>query len=219
MTDIKREMLDSFTAEFDLPGIDRITQLGEDAKTAVYTIHFTDGPAVRIGTIETLWSRAAVSKVLIVAIRQPVKPGKPGDWTECIGLLAQHVIDVTQADDERFEETVLDWLRDYLRAHRAGSRDDAAPHGLPFTEGGSTSIKLQKFLTWVNREYHQRPSQTDVLRALKDLGFTRKHVNYGTAAGRTTTNYYQGDLPAPATDDDSTMNQRKPPETLGETTA
>lgn len=198
--EISTEVLRQFAAASGMPPIDRIVQEGTDAATARYTIHFTGGPAVRIGTIDTLWSQAELSKVLIVAIQCPVAYCKPLEWTARIGVLARFVIEVREEAGETFEDAVAEWLDPYLSS-ATSDKEGAAAGGMPFTEDDHLHVTATDLVRFIQREYGERVKRADIIRALRDLGFQRTKIDYATrGGGHSSKSYYRIAIPDLAKD-------------------
>lgn len=207
--DPRAATLAAFTKLTGLPPIDRIIQRGREADTARFTIIFTDQGEVRVGTIKILWSRAELSKVLLVARGVVPEPCKPSEWTDAIGALFRHVVEVQETPDDSFQETTRDWLSTYAR--RASTDvDGAADAREPFTKEGDLYVTANGLAKYVRREHLEQVKLVEIRQALTDLGFQTTKVNYSTGRGgyktRSSAGYYHGPLTivsSPSNDDEA----------------
>lgn len=194
MSDKRVITLAAFGELTGLTGIDRLVQRGRDPITARFTLEFTDGRSVRVGTIETLRSQTKLESVLMVAIDRGIAPVKAADWRSAIGALILHCKDVEETVGESFEETVREWLVAYtMRATK--DRAGAVPTGSPFTEDGDLYISVAKFRVFIEREYGHPVKMHELWAALGDLGLGRETLNYLKPGGkRSSASYYRGSL-------------------------
>lgn len=200
--DPQTETLAAFAIACGLPDIARITQRGREPDTARYTIEFTDGRSVRVGTIKTLWSRVELSKALAVTIQRVIAPMKPAEWNEVVGALIMHGIDVEETPDESFQDTVREWLSRYADRATNGngnSHQEAASIRAPFIRDGELHVSATEFAKYVRREYSESSIKLPELRqALSDLGYAATHISFDRGRGATKTrssaSYYRGPL-------------------------
>lgn len=197
MTELRRQMLDQFAAKTGLPALDRVVQHGTEPTTARYTFEFRDGREVRVGGIDILWSRTNLSKVLAVTIQTVVAPLKPADWTEAVGGLVQHAVDVEERPGETFQDAVEEWLAVYL-GRASNDKDGAASMRVPFIHENEAHLHAETFAKHIRREYSETIKLPELRQALVDLGFERTTVHYATKTGtttkRSTASYYRAPL-------------------------
>lgn len=195
MSDERQDTLNDFATLTGFEGIKRLTQRGRDRANARYTVELHDGQQIRIGTIDTLWSQAELGKVALVTLGISLTPVKNSDWRAVIGALIVQATDVEEADDERYEETVREWLAGYA-AKATADRNGAAATGAPFHDNGDTYITANELAKYVRRNYSETVKLVELRQALKDLGFERATVNYEKPGrnghrARSSTSYYK----------------------------
>lgn len=185
-----RLALDLFSAQAELPAIETIVQRGREPESARYTMHFKDGTVVKLGTINTLWSQAEMTKVLAVTIGKAPPPITPADWRKAITALINHAVKVDEAPGETFADTVRDWLSDYARDAGTDANGCCATRK-PFIEEGDLHVHAIDFARSIRRQYGTAVKEQELRQALVDLGFERLTMNYTRGAKRSTTSYYR----------------------------
>jgi hypothetical protein len=192
----RQATLNDFATITGFTGIRRLVQEGRDRATARYTIELDNGQRVRVGTIDNLWSQAELGKVVLVTLGINLQVVKASDWRPIIGALIVDATDVEEAADERYEETVREWIARY--ASRATNDRAAAAHGDAFHDNGDTYLTANELARYVRRNYSETVKLVELRQALKDLGFERVNVSYDKPSSnghrtRSSTSYYRID--------------------------
>ena len=188
---VKRRLaLDHFSAICGLPAIEHIVQRGREADSATYTMRLQDGREVRLGTIKVLWSQTELSKVLTVAIGQPLPPDlSNAEWSTIRTRLLGCAVEVDETPGETFADTVRDWLGAYCES-ASTDRDGAMAARRPFIAGDDIHVHAVGLARDIRRQYSAAVKEKELLGALGDLGFERRTMMYSRGSKRSSTSYY-----------------------------
>jgi hypothetical protein len=195
-TDDREEVLARFSRATGIPSLTRVTQRGRDLDTARYTLHLDDGRQIRIGTLDRLWSRTEMAKLMLATCGIIVTRCKAADWQDAISVLIARGVDVEEITGEAFEDSVREWLDSYLATHPPSQdRAGAATQQLPFTEGDQVHVAASHLAKYIRREYSENVQLRPLREALSDLGLQRQTIYYEKRSGkRTSASYYVGAL-------------------------
>lgn len=172
-------------------GAARLLQHSRDEDYARYFLEMTDGVQVFLGDADGLLNRRVLQKRLMNKTGHVMPTTiKQDKWERAVAGVVAIAVITESAEDTRlglFESM----LAEYIGEASSSDRDAALYAKAPFVgEDGTEHVYNEHLRTWMFRAKGERRTPGDVQSLLKEAGFVRRTVNYGTPDGKRSTRSY-----------------------------
>lgn len=156
----------------------RWVQFGEE--DATYYLELVDGRSIRIGSAgSVLVNSMAMRRAIYESTRVAMKPIKGSAWHGVVESLAS-IVEIESQEEAGHIEAMQQTITSYL-ARRSIYEEHAAPMAvarkMPFTEGGKVFVNMEDLRAWVMLHTREKITRSEVLTALKVLGWERVMVH------------------------------------------
>lgn len=180
------------------PEVIRLRQFGTAADLARFILtvrHEQVERDISLGDIHGLLIQARFNASIAVETGHVVSTVRQANWQSAVRVLLRQRELVIEEEDTR-EGDVAELIRLYLERRGVPKRSDDALHErAPFTEGGRVYLHMRSFHRFVGMSTHGAPTKSDLLVALRGLGFERTTLAFHDQdVGRTSVSYWSAPL-------------------------